>query len=514
MASLTLRTVVGRRLTNAEVDANFSNLNDDTALRLLKSGDTMTGRLSIYTPIERTPLVLRCADASASTSLSLRNNQDNWLRALQLTYFGSGAVSGEEGRVVTTGGYPLSLGTNNVPRVKILSSGDAYFSNAIRVRGWVGSSANLDGGEAAEVGFSAGSAQFGGYDRVGFEYKPAALFGSTIKLQTSAYDRLLVASDGAATFGGIVRANGWWESSVPPGNQLAAEIGVYSGTAYFSGYNRVTSSYAPVVVSGYNVDLQASGESYLTAGPGVVTAKTTLVVSNVDSYSLAETQLRNDQNSASRALALRYLGSLNAGGESGVVGTTGYYPLRFITNNVTRLTITELGAVISSGPATFASMWAKDGDAGFALLLTGDATTTGSLSFVAKNNNTQGTIGLSTTTGAAGTGTIHFEMGKADFSDDIDVGGDLGVVGNATLHGGRQVVVAGENLATLPVGSLLAGSRSGSGTAVETGSTLAFDASNYVTNLSFAGTFTDVKYGTWRALGVLNGDYGLWVRVS
>jgi hypothetical protein len=44
MASITLRAEKGSPLTNAEVDANFTNLND---AKLEKSGGTMTGALTL-----------------------------------------------------------------------------------------------------------------------------------------------------------------------------------------------------------------------------------------------------------------------------------------------------------------------------------------------------------------------------------------------------------------------------------------------------------------------------------
>jgi len=47
MATLVLRAVKGSALTNTEMDNNFSNLNTDVGNRVLKSGDTMTGALTL-----------------------------------------------------------------------------------------------------------------------------------------------------------------------------------------------------------------------------------------------------------------------------------------------------------------------------------------------------------------------------------------------------------------------------------------------------------------------------------
>ena len=47
MATLVLRSVKGSPLTNTEMDNNFSNLNTDVGSRVLKSGDTMTGALTL-----------------------------------------------------------------------------------------------------------------------------------------------------------------------------------------------------------------------------------------------------------------------------------------------------------------------------------------------------------------------------------------------------------------------------------------------------------------------------------
>jgi hypothetical protein len=47
MATLVLRNTKGSALTNTEIDNNFSNLNTDVGNRVLKSGDTMSGVLTL-----------------------------------------------------------------------------------------------------------------------------------------------------------------------------------------------------------------------------------------------------------------------------------------------------------------------------------------------------------------------------------------------------------------------------------------------------------------------------------
>lgn len=47
MATLVLRNTKGSPLTNTEMDNNFSNLNTDVGSRVLKSGDVMTGLLTL-----------------------------------------------------------------------------------------------------------------------------------------------------------------------------------------------------------------------------------------------------------------------------------------------------------------------------------------------------------------------------------------------------------------------------------------------------------------------------------
>jgi hypothetical protein len=87
MATIVTRAGKGSPLTNAEVDANFTNLNADLALYLQKAGGTVTGLLSITTASLATPFEL------------IRNSTQNiggkFANTNYTTFFGLGNANGE-----------------------------------------------------------------------------------------------------------------------------------------------------------------------------------------------------------------------------------------------------------------------------------------------------------------------------------------------------------------------------------------------------------------------------------
>jgi len=76
-------------------------------------------------------LLLRNPTGTSYTTLRLYNDQNDSFRALEIDYSGStysgpligGGPTGESACVVTTGAYPLALGTNNTARMIIASGG-------------------------------------------------------------------------------------------------------------------------------------------------------------------------------------------------------------------------------------------------------------------------------------------------------------------------------------------------------------------------------------------------------
>jgi hypothetical protein len=93
MATIVTRAGKGSPLTNAEVDANFTNLNADLALYLQKAGGTVTGLLSLTTASLATPLEL--------VRNSTQNIGGKFANTNYTTFFGLGSANGEM-RVGTT----------------------------------------------------------------------------------------------------------------------------------------------------------------------------------------------------------------------------------------------------------------------------------------------------------------------------------------------------------------------------------------------------------------------------
>lgn len=100
------------------------------------SGNVGVGTTTPATKVEvvstgNNHLLLRNPSASTYTTLRLYNDLNSAFRALEIDYSGStyagallsGGPTGESAAIVTTGAYPLVLGTNNAARMTIDSSG-------------------------------------------------------------------------------------------------------------------------------------------------------------------------------------------------------------------------------------------------------------------------------------------------------------------------------------------------------------------------------------------------------
>lgn len=90
----------------------------------------------------------------------------------------------------------------------------------------------------------------------------------------------------------------------------------------------------------------------------------------------------------------------------------------------------------------------------------------------------------------------------------LKVGASAGV---GTLNAAQIAVDPGT---AFPIGSFAFGNRTGAGTAIAVGATLAFDGTNYLACLGGNGATTNIQTGTWRCIGMLNGGYGAWFRVA
>lgn len=103
---------------------------------------------------------------------------------------------------------------------KYMSSGDIQTGGQIRAKGWY---SNFGDGSAAEMGYSGGSAQFGGYNRTSLSYIPTSVFGSQILLNGLTNSLEFNSNASVHTYGSwyvIGTVNGWTGIAHPssPGN--------------------------------------------------------------------------------------------------------------------------------------------------------------------------------------------------------------------------------------------------------------------------------------------------------
>jgi hypothetical protein len=245
MATIVTRAGKGSPLTNAEVDANFTNLNSEFGLYLPKAGGTVTGLLSITTASLATPFEL------------IRNSTQNiggkFANTNYTTFFGLGSANGEL-RVGTSadlqGSGNIVLHSANVGSyAPSLTGTGASGTWGISITGSAASitgtySGTLTSGQITTgLGFTPyNSTNPSGYITssalspyallaspalTGVPTAPtAALSTDTTQIATTAYVNAEIANDAPTKTGG--GASGTWGISIT--GSAASITGTYSGT--------------------------------------------------------------------------------------------------------------------------------------------------------------------------------------------------------------------------------------------------------------------------------------------
>ena len=106
---------------------------------VLKTGDTMTGGLSVVMPAIA-GLVARSTLATSYSAVLLMNDQALASRAMQMEYTGTaypggGDPAGEFGMLKTTGAFPLLFGTGNAEKMRLGADGSLAIGSAVAVGG-------------------------------------------------------------------------------------------------------------------------------------------------------------------------------------------------------------------------------------------------------------------------------------------------------------------------------------------------------------------------------------------
>ena len=250
MATIVLRAGKGSPLTNAEVDANFSNINDELVLKLPLSGGTLTGTLNV-----------NFSNASYSTPVSYSNTAaggGGYMVNLFASSIGS-AVAGD------------ALWSNGVGNV-IISPNAAGKSLKLVGGAWTGSAGiTIDGSN--NVALSSGATIGGNTALHAGNYSSYNTFSGVVSassgFQTVGYavnTRNRIWSFGNADAYGVSYFQG---TSGVGGTAGSDTIGVHMGTATSAGsqwtFNMVDSSFrsaGPILQAGNQVLHAGNYSSY------------------------------------------------------------------------------------------------------------------------------------------------------------------------------------------------------------------------------------------------------------
>ena len=273
----------------------------------------------------------------------------------------------EQMRLTSTG---LGIGTSS-PSYKLdVQSSATYQANfqttAANAYGQIRITGNSRGGE---LDFYNGSTVLGGIYADATKNLYLVSNGSTVgvTLDSSGNLGLGVTPSAWSGIGKTLQVNTGGSFSADSANSYFATNSYYNGTNWI--YN--TSNYATRYTSGagqhqwYTAPSGTAGNAItftqamtLDASGNLLVGTTSssstrlfvqadsgiqAVLRNTYAYGYTSLRLYNDQNSSVRALEIDYTGSSYAGGEQAIIGTTGAYPLVFLTSNTERMRLDASG---------------------------------------------------------------------------------------------------------------------------------------------------------------------------
>ncbi len=144
-----------------------------------------------------------------------------------------------------------------------------------------------------------------------------------------------------------------------------------------------------------------TGSSTSATGLEILAATTSLVLRQTSSFGYAGLRIYNDLNVGTRALEIDYYGSAASGGELGAIGTTGAFPLTFLTSNVERARINSSGVLAVGGVTALGSakVYVEDvDDARLVLNASGANSNSGGATLFYRTGTFLGRLGVSANT--------------------------------------------------------------------------------------------------------------------
>lgn len=136
MSTIILRLVKGTPLTNAELDANFTNLNTDVINSLRKNGDTMIGDLTLSTAVD---LRGDFTNATLANRSSLVTSVANSATLVPVAPSGTGTVAGiqffNNSNPTNAGLLSVSVSTNAATIESGISGTGAYVPLSVMTNG-------------------------------------------------------------------------------------------------------------------------------------------------------------------------------------------------------------------------------------------------------------------------------------------------------------------------------------------------------------------------------------------